>query len=278
MQRFLKGKFQTKRQKIEEYKMKKTPGYVILEKEELDLLEKVRPQALAIYIHLRKRMNIKNGLFMSFPSQSKLAEEIGYSPESVESVRKYTEELRDAGLLKIEKSRDAKTRVWNSHKYYFVVLENTNGRATVPTAPTGQEAASTSANLLGYTSGNRHNYKEVNKEETRTSDFASTANAEASSSFSKEESTSSIYKLASDSGTNVPSSSEQANNQQKVVSSDAQMVTSSDTTNRTRKKSPPKAVNPPAYQSLEPIIRQIDEEIKSLKREKSNIPSSDGLK
>lgn len=256
--------------------MKKTPGYITLHKEEIDLLERVKPQALAIYIHLRKRMNHKNQLFMSFPSQSKLAEEIGYSPKSVESVRKYAEELEKNGLIRIEKSRNPDTRVWNSNKYYFKVLEDLNNEASNPVA---QKQAIASPDVLGYTSDNVNNYKEVNQRKA-SEDFASVAKATAQSSLAIESNDYQDNTLSTASETKVSSSSEQDyNNPPSIASEDVPKSTSSDARSGIKKNqsTKSKAESPPSYISLAPNIAELNKQIEEMSRQKVIVPSLDDL-
>lgn len=136
--------------------------YLKLRKEEMELMDKLSPQALALYYHLRKRMNNKRGDFMANPSRDTLAIELGYKSSSVKMVDKFVRELKKVGLLRVVRTRNKEKRVWNSNQYYFKVLEDLN--KSIGTVDHIEKEAIGTVDPVGWVTVDHQNNKEMNKE------------------------------------------------------------------------------------------------------------------
>jgi hypothetical protein len=110
-------------------------------------------------------MNHKRGDFMVFPSQPTLCEEMGYSPRSEESIKRFSDELQRVGLLRVVRTKDKNRKRWNSKKYYFKVLEQLKFNGT--SGNVVDKFKGTSNNVVSGTSDNVENVNELNEEEEK---------------------------------------------------------------------------------------------------------------
>lgn len=129
-------------------------GFRLFTKEEAEILDKVSPQALAVYWHLKKRINHLRGDDMAFPGGKTLLTELGYSSKSKATLTKILGELEDVGLVRVERSYNSETRRWNTNKYYLL------GRGSSLKTPRGS-----SVETPRVVSGNYHNQDEFNQDE-----------------------------------------------------------------------------------------------------------------